>query len=150
PRMPAAAQDPQLDTVQHPTLGTLKFPKEMGPDERNESIDRALLSRPDAQAPPAVPKPQTNVEGTFGERLRNAPNPGSFEGHPENIGEYVPRSAGEFAGGVNDIAHGRIARGGHRMISGVGNAALPALPFVAAAAPAATARALTIGAGAGY
>jgi hypothetical protein len=64
----------------------------------------------------------------------------SFEGHPENVGEYIPASVGEMAGGVKDMAHGAIARGGHRMISGAQNAMLPALPFVAAAAPGAVLR----------
>src|SRR5207237_9214292 len=32
--------------------------------------------------------------------------PGSFEGHPENVGEYVPASAGNIAGGIKDIAQG--------------------------------------------
>lgn len=46
-----------LDIVQHPTLGELKFPKDMPIAERNESIQRTLLTRPDVQAPPAVAKP---------------------------------------------------------------------------------------------
>jgi hypothetical protein len=36
----------QLDSVEHPTLGTLKFPKAMPPDERNASIDRMLKAKP--------------------------------------------------------------------------------------------------------
>lgn len=36
----------QLDSVEHPTLGTLKFPKAMPPEERNASIDRMLQSKP--------------------------------------------------------------------------------------------------------
>src|SRR5713226_4802715 len=55
--------------------------------------------------------------------------PGSFEGHPENVGEYIPASAGEMYGGAKDIAQGNIARGGHRVLQGAGNATLPALPF---------------------
>ena len=35
----------QLDTVEHPTLGTLKFPKAMPPKERNASIDHMLQSK---------------------------------------------------------------------------------------------------------
>ena len=71
--------------------------------------------------------------------------PGSFEGHPENIGEYVPRTAGEMASGVKDIAHGDIAKGAHRVISGAGEAAAPFLPMVAAAAPAAVATSAATG-----
>jgi len=145
--MPADPQD--LDVVDHPTLGTLKFPKDMPFDERNQSIERALLKRPDLQAPPGVPAPKQEVKGTviheFGERLRNAPNPGSFEGHPENIGEWVPASAGEMAGGVSDISEGNVAKGAHRIIGGTGNLLLPITPFVAAAAPIPTARAIAGG-----
>jgi hypothetical protein len=71
--------------------------------------------------------------------------PGSFEGHPENIGEYVPASAGEIAGGVGDIAKGDVARGAHRVIGGASAATLPALPFVAAVAPGVVARAIAAG-----
>lgn len=67
--------------------------------------------------------------------------PGSFEGHPENVGEYIPASVGEMAGGASDIASGDIAKGAHRVISGVGNALLPAAPFAAAGAPLVAARA---------
>ncbi len=35
----------QLDTVQHPTLGTLKFPHDMPFEERNQHIDRMLSER---------------------------------------------------------------------------------------------------------
>lgn len=37
--MSTAAVTPQLDTVQHPTLGPLKFPRDMGFDERNKIIE---------------------------------------------------------------------------------------------------------------
>jgi hypothetical protein len=72
--------------------------------------------------------------------------PGSFEGHPENIGEYVPASAGEMAGGTGDVVRGDIAKGLHRIISGAGNATRPVAPFVAAAAPVATGAAMVTGA----
>jgi hypothetical protein len=71
--------------------------------------------------------------------------PGSFEGHPENVGEYIPASAGEMAGGARDVARGDIAKGMHRVVSGVSNAALPVLPFVAAGAPVATGTAMLFG-----
>lgn len=67
--------------------------------------------------------------------------PGSFEGHPENVGEYIPATVGEMAGGAGDIASGDVARGAHRIISGAGSALLPAAPFVAAGAPLIAARA---------
>src|SRR5207245_3114328 len=63
--------------------------------------------------------------------------PGSFEGHPENIGAYVPASAGEIAGGVKDIAQGKVAGGMHRIFGGLGNASLPVAALVGPAAVAA-------------
>ncbi len=42
------AFDDQFDVLEHPTLGTLKFPKGMGVDERNASIDRLLSQQADA------------------------------------------------------------------------------------------------------
>jgi len=72
--------------------------------------------------------------------------PGSFEGHPENVGEYVPQTVGQAAQGVANIARGNIARGGRQIIAGAGNALMPTVPFVAAAAPVATA--VTLGTGA--
>lgn len=75
----------------------------------------------------------------------NRPLPGSFEGKPENVGEYIPASAGEMAGGSADIASGNVARGTHRIIGGASNALLPVLPFASAAAPIATARMLAGG-----
>src|SRR5258707_41280 len=44
--MPPQPNDSDLDVVQHPTLGTLKFPKSMSMDERNASIDR-LIAQPE-------------------------------------------------------------------------------------------------------
>jgi hypothetical protein len=79
------------------------------------------------------------------QRLTSGPMPGSFEGHPENLAGYVRQSAGEVVGGISDIAEDDIARGAHRVISGVGTGMTPFVPFVAAAAPAATARAIAGG-----
>jgi hypothetical protein len=41
----------QLDVVQHPTLGTLKFPKDMPYDERNQIIDEELSKHAGASQP---------------------------------------------------------------------------------------------------
>lgn len=79
--------------------------------------------------------------------------PGSFEGHPENVGEYAPATIGEMAGGMKDIAVSmgqnkdidQMAHGAHRMIGGAMSAAAPALPFAAAAAPVGTALTLAGG-----
>ena len=43
---PVQPTDDQLDVVQHPTLGTLKFPKEMPPDQRNSMIQSMELEDP--------------------------------------------------------------------------------------------------------
>lgn len=40
----------QLDTVEHPTLGTLHFPRAMPPEERNASIDKMLSTRSPSEA----------------------------------------------------------------------------------------------------
>lgn len=42
----AIIPDQGLDVVQHPSLGTLKFPKDMPPDERNMSIIRLMAQQP--------------------------------------------------------------------------------------------------------
>src|SRR6266702_2762101 len=76
----------------------------------------------------------------------NRPLPGSFEGKPENVGDYVPNTVGEMAGGTADIGRGDIAKGTHRIIGGASNALLPVSPFAGAAAPALTARTLAGGA----
>jgi hypothetical protein len=55
----AVTQEPELDVVQHPVLGPLKFPKDMGPDERNESIDRAMAARPNTGLAPAAGGPNS-------------------------------------------------------------------------------------------
>ncbi len=57
---PAIVPDQDLDVVQHPTLGTLKFPKDMPPDERNLSIVRAMAMRSSTQ-----PQSTSEPEGFF-------------------------------------------------------------------------------------
>lgn len=68
--------------------------------------------------------------------------PGSFEGHPENIGQYVPATAGRAAEGAVDISRGNLAMGSHKLIQSVMNAAAPMTPIMAAGAPVAAARAI--------
>jgi hypothetical protein len=75
----------------------------------------------------------------FTERLQRAGNPGSFEGKPENIGQYVPETVGRAASGVADVSRGNVARGAREMLSGGTNALLPMAPFVVAGAPLAAA-----------
>lgn len=67
--------------------------------------------------------------------------PGSFEGHPENVGEYVPATAGRAAEGAVDMSRGNYAMGLHKEVQAVGNAVAPMAPFFVAAAPVAAGRA---------
>lgn len=87
-----------------------------------------------------APRPVPHSDNV-GPDATNHPMPGSFEGHPENIGEYIPASIGEMGGGASDVLHGDVAKGLHRVIGGVGNAAMPFTPLLAAAAPAVAVRA---------
>jgi hypothetical protein len=133
---------PELETIDHPTLGPLKFPTDMGPDERNESIQRAMMDK--ARNPAAsIQRPNPIASATDVYLPDNASNPGVSDGAGlrEGLGEYVERSGGDVVRGVGDIAHGNIAKGTHKIMSGWMNAAAPALPFVAAGAPLAVARA---------
>jgi hypothetical protein len=88
--------DDQLDVVQHPTLGTLKFPKDMSPDERNESIQRVLMTRPDAQAPPSVPMPKTDMQPSS---LAPQP-PTAYKGIPGTGREHGPTGTDLAAMGI--------------------------------------------------
>lgn len=71
--------------------------------------------------------------------------PGSFEGHPENVGEYIPAGPGQVVQGVKDVARGNFAKGGHELINGAGNTMLPAAALTAVAAPMATLKAVAGG-----
>lgn len=96
-------------------------------------------------APREVPKRTIPLEQTS--------LPGSTEGPgmTEGLAEYEKASAGEVGGGVRDISQGNVAKGTHRIVSGVGAGVAPVaamtLPAVAAAAPITTA--LGIGGGIG-
>lgn len=81
----------------------------------------------------------------------NVGMPGASEGAGlmEGLAEYDKASGGEVGGGVHDILQGNVAKGLHRIISGVGSAAAPAAalagPAALAAAPVTTA--LSVGGG---
>lgn len=75
--------------------------------------------------------------------------PGSFEGHPENIGEYVPATAGRAVEGAVDMSRGNIAMGAHKMVQAAGNTVAPMTPILVAGAPVAAARAMIGGAAVG-
>ncbi len=90
----------------------------------------------------------------FGERLRepNHPLPGVSEGEGlrEGLAEYDRAGFGTVGKGAVDLAHGKIARGGHEVISGTMNALTPAAPLVIPGAPLAAARGIIGGAAGGY
>jgi hypothetical protein len=54
-----------LDIVQHPVLGTLKFPKAMPFGERNSMIDKALVSKRQQLGIALNPAQQGNPQGSF-------------------------------------------------------------------------------------
>ena len=107
----------------------LKDPEflKLGPDDQV-----AVLKH--LQTLPPVSLAQQGRE-SFEAKGGNVGMPGSFEGKPENVGEYVPQTVGNVASGVGNIAEGNVARGTHEILSGGMNALLPAAPFAAAAAP---------------
>lgn len=78
--------------------------------------------------------------------------PGTTEGAGmmQGLAEYDKASGGEVGGGVHDILQGNVAKGLHRIISGVGSGVAPMVamvaPALAAAAPVSTA--LSVGGGA--
>jgi hypothetical protein len=67
------------------------------PDEDKPHVIDTLqchaLTRPDLVSPPAVPKPKMNMRMSPLGKGYEGPGahdiPGSFEGHPENIGEWT-------------------------------------------------------------
>src|SRR5690349_8769957 len=78
-------------------------------------------------AGPGIPKPANPIEQEIkskplqynGDSSKPYSMPGSFEGHPENVGEYVPATVGQAASGVKDIAEGNVSRGLHKGVGAV-------------------------------
>jgi hypothetical protein len=138
--------------VQLPDGNVGEFPDSMSP----AAIAMVLRKQypPDyLSGRPGMPKPPNPIEKDMNDPSSpyfQGGMPGSFEGHPENVGEYIPRTVGEMAGGAADIARGDVARGAHRIISGAGEATLPVAAMVAPAAPLATAKVLAGGAAGAY
>jgi hypothetical protein len=62
--------------------------------------------------------------------------PGSTEGAPlmQGLADYDKASGGEVGGGVHDILQGNVAKGLHRIISGVGSGVAPMAAVVECAA----------------
>jgi len=69
----------------------------------------------------------------------------SFEGHPENIGEYGVATGGRAAEGAVDISRGNYAMGANKLLQAGGNAIAPMAPLMAASAPVMAARAVAGG-----
>jgi hypothetical protein len=127
---------------------TLRFMGQLGPDEVKQRVGRYKATRQIAANPPGVqrPKLKMQMEGWAGPIDDRMPGTGEGAGLAEGLSDWETDTAKDLGGGVSDVAQGKFARGGHRLIQGAQNALLPAAPFVAAAAPAATARALAGGA----
>src|SRR5690242_14977 len=147
PNLLTIASDPKFQALpesdQHAILGHLDPNFAALPDADKphvvETLQRHALARPELAPPPGIPRPQVNMRMSPMGKGYEGPGahdiPGSFEGHPENIGEWPVAGPGEIGAGVKDIAQGQIARGGHRVISGAGNTLMPFAPFAATAAP---------------
>lgn len=77
-----AMQDQEVDTVEHPTLGTLKFPKSMDYGQRNQIIEGmenpkvAGGTAPALRAHPPVEMkaPALGIQGDFDEQTQTNPN----------------------------------------------------------------------------
>lgn len=93
---------------------------------------KGMEQRAQARASQAVRRPLTRAVAARDEL--HAPMPGSFEGHPENIGEYLPATIKPAVSGVRDIGRGNIARGAHELITSAGNASLPVAALTAGGA----------------
>jgi hypothetical protein len=83
----------QLDTVEHPTLGTLKFPHAMPPEERNASIEQMEKQHPAAQTPEekAAAQKRNATETEF--EKQNKP---SFWGEVARTAAKIPLKAAGF------------------------------------------------------
>jgi hypothetical protein len=114
----------------------------------------AINSTPPAVQSPSVwqqvkdalaPRSALDMPGakTFAEGSKELPGNAEGANLAAGLSEWDKASGGELLGGASDIVHGNVARGGHRMIQGVGAATVPVLPFLAplaAANPVAFAR----------
>lgn len=93
-------------------------------------------------APAASPKRSIldSIKKSLGDQANN--DALTAQANSDMAGKYLRASFGEIGGGAKDIASGNLPGGLHRIVSGAGVAALPAvanvLPMALAAAPAAT------------
>ena len=154
PDTPQQYDTSQLDEVQHPTLGTLKFPKAMPFDERNSLIDSMTAKR--TAAPPqttgitippnatisAAPAPGIwdrlgSVVAPFMEHMRmggaaqdpRLVAPEAVMTPTEQRAHPIARATGEFAGGLTSGENISLmaASGGLGTIGGAAGKLLPRL-----------------------
>jgi hypothetical protein len=134
---------------------TFSVPDDATPDEIDQ-ISRASSPAPQIGTTPesmGIKNPIPTSQGvppalrgpaTMADKIKSggaSEMPGSFEGKPENTGQYIPNGPGAIARGGIDIARGNFAKGGHELISGVGTTTLPIAALTApATAPAVLAR----------
>jgi len=113
---------------------------------------RSAISKDFPDAFKGTPSLYEQARQSYEAKKGKVANPGVSEGAglTEGLAEWDKASFGEMGGGARELMHGNVARGTHRLIRGVGNLMTPALPFVATAAPAATARTLLGGTAGGY
>jgi hypothetical protein len=112
---------------------------------------------PGALNPPPAAGPHVQMKemplSRFQQSMMPSEMPGASEGAnlAEALGNWTEQGpGGVVVSGPRDILRGNIARGAHKMLSGAGTTMLPALPFVGAAAPVATAAALGTGSAGQY
>jgi hypothetical protein len=96
------ADDLQVDTVQHPLLGPIKFPKDMPYDERNNLIDsevRTRSSQPGAmQTRKGGPIVNANPQQNIPPSKVSIDRPGKYSQFSNVVDQ-----AKQYAGGIKDI-----------------------------------------------
>ena len=101
----------QLDTVEHPTLGTLKFPHAMPPEERNQMIEGMEKQHPDTKQVQQNNATETNFEkenkpSFWGEAARTAAKiPLKAVGFDTNSQSPVSDWIKQNAGYAMDLIH---------------------------------------------
>lgn len=122
--------------VQIDGVGNVSFPDSMSDDQISAVIKQ---QHPDlTKAKPLSLYEQARA--SFIAKKGNVGMPGSFEGHPENVGEYVPATAGRAIEGAVDMSRGNVAMGAHKIVQAGSNALAPMAPYAIAGAPVMAAR----------
>lgn len=131
--------DQDLDVVQHPTLGTLKFPKTMEPDERNQIIDSMMPRGSEQTGVPALKSPAVKMTGEPSKILPIADSIGRFgkslgktfgldaDAPEPSMGDKVKEAAKVGIGGPLIPAVQGLYQGAKRSIGELGEAGKAAL-----------------------